>query len=68
MAQWPDASDRCPGKVPDIWVDAGDVVFALPVAVSTRSGRSARLMLRCTREGELWIAIAEDPEECGPSS
>ena len=49
--------DGQPGTLPDIRMDANDIVFTM---VPPGTPRGDRLTIRCDAAGELWIAIQTD--------
>lgn len=50
------ATDKRPGAIPEITMDAGSLTFVMePTGVPRQ--RHERLVIRCGADGEVWVAI-----------
>jgi len=65
MASWKDAADRRPGPLPQIRTDAEDLIFEYLVPVQGPDHREARLILRCTRYGDVLASLVQTRPEGG---
>jgi hypothetical protein len=63
MAQVRHAFDGQPGRVPEVRVEATDIIF---VMTPPGTGHDGRLRIRCDADGELWISIQPVTSEHDP--